>query len=293
MKNIKPYLLASRPKTLPAALAPVIMGTAMAFADGKGHWPSAILAALGAVFIQIGTNYANDYYDFVKGTDDHKTRLGPTRATAAGMVRPRAMRNAFIIAFTLAAVAGIYLLVRAGWPVAVIGLFSIAAGILYTGGPFPLGYNGLGDIFVFIFFGIIAVVGTYYVQALHVNALVFIAAIAPGLFSVAILAVNNLRDVNDDRPGGKRTIPVVFGERIGRLEYLLCLLIACLVPLILVLITGDHYFVLLASLVFLPALPAIRFIYREKPSRVYNKILATTGQLLFLFSVVFSIGWLL
>lgn len=291
--TLKPYLLAARPKTLPAALAPVIIGTAMAFADGAGHWPSAVLAAFGALMIQIGTNYANDYYDFVKGSDDHKTRLGPTRATAAGWVTPSAMRNAFIIAFGLAVVAGIYLLVRGGWPVLAIGVFSIAAGILYTGGPYPLGYNGLGDIFVFFFFGLVAVGGTYYIQALQINYLVLIAGVAPGLMSTAILAVNNLRDVVDDRASGKRTLPVLFGETFGRLEYVLCMLIGFLVPILLILLTRDHVLSAISSLAFFLTIPSIRIIYVEKPGRIYNKVLASTGQLLFLFSILFAIGWLL
>lgn len=291
--NFKPYILASRPKTLPAALAPVFIGTALAYAAGKGHRLSALLAALAALLIQIGTNYANDYYDYVKGSDDHKTRLGPLRATAAGLVKPAAMRNAFIAAFSLATLVGIYLLIRGGWPVILIGLFSIAAGILYTGGPYPLGYNGLGDIFVFVFFGLVAVAGTFYVQALEMNVIVVVAGVAPGLMSTAILAVNNLRDVHDDRLSGKRTLPVLFGERFGRLEYILCLLLACLVPIFLVSVTGKHHFSLAASAVFFLAVPSIRIIYREKPSRRYNEVLAKTGQLLFLFSLLFSIGWLL
>ncbi len=292
VKSFKPYILAARPKTLPAAVAPVIIGTAMAFADGHGHWPSALLAAFGALMLQIGTNYANDYYDFVKGSDDHATRLGPTRATAAGLVTPQAMRHAFILVFALAVLGGIYLLVRGGWPVVFIGVFSIAAGILYTGGPYPLGYNGLGDIFVFIFFGLIAVGGTYYVQALDFNRFVLLAGVAPGLMSTAILAVNNLRDVADDKISGKRTLPVLFGESFGRLEYVLCLLLAGLVPLVLVILTRDHFWSIVAAGVFFLAIPSIRFIYAEKPSRLYNKVLATTGRLLFLYSLLFGIGWL-
>ncbi|MBN1467026.1 1,4-dihydroxy-2-naphthoate polyprenyltransferase [candidate division KSB1 bacterium] len=290
--NLRPYLLASRPKTLPAALAPVIIGTAMAFADGGGHWPSALLAAFGAIMIQIGTNYANDYYDYIKGSDDQQTRLGPLRATAAGLVTPRAMRNAFIIAYAIAAAAGIYLLVRAGWPVLIIGALSILFGILYTGGPFPLGYNGLGDIFVFVFFGLVAVAGIYYVQTLGINALVLMAGIAPGLMSTAILAVNNLRDIDNDKRTGKRTLPVVLGASLGRLEYVLCLSIACCMPILLVILTGDHFFSISAGIVIFFAVPQIRTLYREQPGGVYNTVLARTGQLLVLFSVLFSIGWL-
>lgn len=290
--NIKPWLLASRPKTLPAALAPVLIGTAMAIADGKAHWLSAALAAFGALMIQIGTNYANDYFDFVKGSDS-RDRLGPTRATAAGWVTPQAMKRAYMIVFGLAALAGLYLLWRAGWPVLVIGVFSIAAGIMYTGGPFPLGYNGLGEIFVFIFFGLIAVGGTYYVQALEINGLVILAGVAPGLFSTAILTVNNLRDVREDRRSGKHTLPVVLGERFGRIEYVLSVILACLVPIVLVLLSGAHYVSLVALLAGLLAIPSIRILYREPPGRVYNEVLAQTGKVLLVYSILFSMGWVL
>ena len=291
--NFKPYLLASRPKTLPAAIAPVFIGTAMAFSDNAGHWPSALLAAFCALMIQIATNYANDYYDHIKGTDDQETRLGPTRATAAGLVKPRAMRTAFILTFGFAALAGIYLIVRGGWPVVAIGLLSILFGILYTGGPFPLGYNGLGDIFVFIFFGLVAVGGTYYVQALDINATVLMAGIAPGLLSTAILAVNNLRDIHNDRKAGKRTLAVMCGESFGRLQYVLLLALAFLMPFVLVIMAGKHHYACIASAVSLFAIPLVRTIYREPPGRVYNTVLAGTGRLLFLFSLLFSIGWLL
>ncbi len=290
--TIKPWLLSSRPKTLPAALAPVLIGTAMAFADGKVHWLSAALAAFGALMIQIGTNYANDYFDFVKGSDAHD-RLGPTRATAAGWVTPQAMKRAYMIVFGLAALAGLYLLWRAGWPVLVIGVFSITAGIMYTGGPFPLGYNGLGELFVFIFFGLVAVGGTYYVQALQINWLVVLAGIAPGLFSTAILTVNNLRDVREDRRSGKHTLPVVWGERFGRLEYVLSVVLACLVPIVLVLLTGAHYFSIAAVFAGFLAIPSIRILYREQPGRIYNLVLAQTGKVLLVYSILFSIGWIL
>jgi len=264
----------------------------MAFADQRGHWISAIFAALAALFIQIATNYANDYYDFVKGSDKAE-RLGPTRATAAGWVSPHAMKRAFIIVFALAALCGIYLFIRAGWPVLVIGVFSIAAGILYTGGPYPIGYHGLGDLFVFFFFGLVAVGGTYYVQTLHMNAPVILAGVAPGLFSTAILTVNNLRDIENDKHSGKRTLPVLLGSRMGRLEYVLCIIAAGLTPLFLILLTKTHYWTAMASLILIAAIPSIRLIYTQPPSKRYNNVLAATGQLLFGYSILFALGWLL
>ncbi|MCH7783451.1 1,4-dihydroxy-2-naphthoate octaprenyltransferase, partial [candidate division KSB1 bacterium] len=180
------WITASRPKTLWAAIAPVLIGTSMAAGDGMIHLPSALAALTAAVLIQIGANFANDYYDFQKGADNEQ-RIGPLRATQAGIVTPGAMKRAFILVFLLAFIMGIYLIWRGGLPIFVIGVVSILFGILYTGGPFPLGYLGLGDIAVLLFFGPVAVGGTYYVQALNINGLVIIAGFAPGLISGAIL----------------------------------------------------------------------------------------------------------
>ncbi|RMF56518.1 MAG: 1,4-dihydroxy-2-naphthoate octaprenyltransferase, partial [Calditrichaeota bacterium] len=201
MKQWKVWLMASRPRTLGAAIAPVLMGLSMAYADMGLHMPSAIATLICALLIQIGTNFANDYYDFVQGADTGE-RLGPTRATQAGLVTPQAMKKAFIMVFSVAFLIGLYLIWRGGWPIFLIGVLSILFGILYTGGPYPLGYNGLADIFVLIFFGPVAVGGTYYLQTLQINGLVLIAGLAPGLISTALLTVNNLRDVITDRQAG-------------------------------------------------------------------------------------------
>lgn len=290
---IRPWLLAARPKTLPAAIAPVLIGTALAFAEGRGHWLSAMLAAICSLLLQIGANYANDYFDFIKGTDSPQ-RLGPTRATAAGWVSPQAMLRAFIIVFALAACSGIYPLIRGGLPVLLIGIFSIIAAVLYTGGPKPLGYIGLGDLFVFIFFGLIAVSGTYYIQTLSLNRIVVWAACAPGLLSTAILTVNNLRDVENDAIAGKRTLPVLFGSAFGRLEYLICLITACIVvPLGLVLFDKSHAFILISSATLLFSLRPLKILYHQPPGPRYNQVLGQTGMLLLIFSMLFSIGLLL
>jgi len=221
------WILASRPKTLAAAIAPVIIGCAMAYADNAFHWLAALAALFGSVMIQIGTNFANDYFDFKKGTDTHE-RIGPVRVTQAGLVKPVTMKRAIAIAFGLAFLAGIYLVWRGGLPVIGIGLLSILFGILYTAGPLPLGYNGLGDIFVFLFFGLVAVGGTYYVQALTITPEAIIAGAAPGFWSVGILTVNNLRDIDNDRKGGKKTLAARFGRTFARSEYVMCVLGACL-----------------------------------------------------------------
>lgn len=289
--KIKIWLSAARPKTLPAAAAPVIIGTALAYSAGSMHIISAIAALTGALFIQIGTNFANDYFDYKKGSD-RADRLGPTRATHAGLVSPSAMKKATAIAFLAALLIGIYLVYRGGWPIVIIGLLSILFGLLYTGGPAPIGYIGLGDLFVFIFFGPIAVGGTYFVQTLEINQLVITAGIPPGLFSVAILVVNNLRDIESDRISGKKTLAVRFGETFSRLEYLLCIVIATMTPFYLYLMQPGHIYSLLGCLVLILALPSIRSVFIDRGATL-NDTLAATGRLLFLYSLNFSIGWLL
>ena len=284
------WVSAARPKTLWAAVAPVLIGTAMAYEANSGHWPSALAALLGAVLIQIGTNFANDYFDFKKGADQYE-RLGPTRATQAGLVTPRTMKAAAVVTFSLAILVGIYLVWRGGWPIIVIGLLSIFFGVLYTAGPYPLGYYGLGDVFVLIFFGPVAVGGTYYVQALSINEMVLLAGLSPGLFSVAILTVNNLRDIRSDSLAGKNTLAVRFGQTFARMEYLLSVLIASFLPVIFYIATQKHHYAIATVLVPIAAIPSIRSVFGKAEGRALNNVLAATGKLLLLYSVVFSIGW--
>lgn len=288
-----PWWQAARPKTLWASAAPVVVGTAMALADGTFHAPSAICALLGALLIQIGTNYANDYFDYVKGTDTGE-RIGPVRATQAGLVSPQAMKRATAFVFLLALVPGGYLVWRGGWPLVAIGLISILCGILYTAGPVPLGYVGLGDLFVLVFFGPVAVGGTYYVQALGVTPEVLVAGLGPGLLSVALLTVNNLRDIDGDRAAGKRTLAVRFGRTFARAEYVAALLLACAgVPLFLWTHSGGHGFVLISVLALAVAAPTIRVVLTRTEGPALNGALAHTGRLLLVFSALFSMGWLL
>ncbi len=286
------WLLAARPKTLWAAVAPVLMGTGMAFADHGFHPWAAVAALFGAVMIQVGTNYANDYFDHIKGSDTSE-RLGPTRATAAGLVTPSQMKRATIIVFVLAALAGAYLVWRGGWPILVIGLVSILLGVLYTGGPKPIGYVGLGDLFVLVFFGPVAVAGTYYVQTLTFSMSAVIAGLAPGLFSVAILTVNNLRDVDNDARAGKRTLAVRFGKRFARREYVCCLLLAAAVPVWLVFGDGGKLTALTAVAAVLLGVPAMLKVLNGHDGPALNMVLAKTGQLLLLYSLLFTIGWIL
>ena len=288
---MNPWLLAIRPRTLPAAIAPVLIGTAMALRDGILHIPSALLACLCALFIQIGTNLANDYYDFIKGTD--KNRIGPTRVTQAGLIAPQTVKKAFWLFFGLAAVCACLLLGRGGWPIAVIGIFSIISGLLYTAGPYPLGYLGLGEIFVLIFFGPVAVAGTYYVQTLDMTLPVLLAGLASGLISAAILAVNNLRDKEGDARSHKRTLAVRFGLKFARLEFALCLIGAALIPVILVSLTQDFFYSLAGCLIIVPSIPVIKVVNSRTDGPALNKALADTGKILFIYSILFSLGWIL
>jgi 1,4-dihydroxy-2-naphthoate polyprenyltransferase len=284
------WFKSTRPRTLPAASAPVIIGIALAFYENKINLFIAIFTLLAALLIQIGTNFANDYFDFVKGTDTDK-RIGPVRHIQAGLIKKNEMLAAFIIAFAAASVLGVFLVIRGGYPVLLVGIFAIIFGILYTAGPAPLGYVGLGDIFVFIFFGIISVTGTYYLQLFKINPVVLIASLAPGFLSVAILTANNIRDIKTDKEAGKRTLIVRFGYNFGLFEYLFCIIAAHLVPVILVLVTKSHYFSLISALTVIMAIKPVKIILSHPEPKYLIPVLGKTGQILFIFSILFSIGW--
>ncbi|HET8866136.1 MAG TPA: 1,4-dihydroxy-2-naphthoate polyprenyltransferase [Gracilimonas sp.] len=286
------WIEAARPQTLAAAIVPVLVGASLAFQSGLLNWPNTIVALACAMLIQIGTNFANDYFDFVKGSDTDE-RIGFRRATAAGLTTPKQMLNATIMTMTLAFFLGLYLVWSAGWIILIIGLLSLLFGILYTGGPFPLGYNGLGDLFVFIFFGIVAVMTTYYVNALEWSESSFWASLAVGALCVNILVVNNLRDVEQDKISGKKTLGVLFGENILKIEYTLMILLAYAIP--------PHFFVQFdySIWIFLPilALPlAAYYVYRiwtEEDKKQLNPMLEKTSQFMVLFGLLFSIGIML
>lgn len=284
--------MAIRPKTLTAAVAPVLIGTAMAFGDGIHHLPTAFLCLFGAILIQIGTNLANDYFDFKKGTDD-VDRIGPTRVTQAGLISPEVVKFAFILTFVLSALVCIALVIRGGWPIAVIGILSIISGILYTAGPKPLGYMGLGDVFVFVFFGPVAVAGTYYVQSFEMNMAVILAGVAPGLISAGILTVNNLRDIVGDKKSGKKTLAVRFGRSFAQSEYLFSMIAASLVPVLIYALIQDHLPILMGTVVSLLAIPIMKKVLVSTDGPALNLALAKTGKLLLIYSVLFSIGWIL
>lgn len=289
--TIKNWMLACRPKTLPAAVAPVVMATAMAFGDGLWHWPTALVCLLTAVTIQIGTNLANDYYDFKKGTDTVE-RVGPVRVTQAGLIKPQTVRNAFILVFALTMTGFLILVGRGGWPIGILGVICILSGIFYTAGPRPLGYLGLGDIFVLVFFGPVAVAGTYYVQTYELNYAVILAGLGPGLISVAILAVNNYRDIEGDRRSGKKTLAVRFGPLFGQYEYAVSLTLAALLPVVIYMLIHDHVAIMYAAGIALLSLPGIHTVFSTTDGARLNATLGFTGKILLVYSILFSIGWI-
>lgn len=282
------WILAARPKTLPAALTPVLVGTALAIHDGVFALLPALAAALGSLLLQIGSNFANDYFDYFKGADT-PDRLGPTRVTASGLITPTDLRWGMVVVFGLAALVGIYLIVVGGWPILVVGVAAILAAILYTGGPFPFGYYGLGDLFVFLFFGLVAVCGTYWVQALALSWPVVMAAVPPGLLVTAVLVVNNLRDIDTDRRAGKYTLAVRLGRTGTRSEYTILIAAAYVLPLLLWWIYDFHPLVLLPWLTLPLAVRLLRQIWRDQ-GRPLNKALAGTAQLGLIFSLALAIG---
>ena len=286
--NPKAWLSAIRPRTLPAAAAGVIMGSALAWRDGFFRLDGALSCLLAALLLQIGSNLANDVFDFERGTDTHE-RLGPLRVTQSGWLRPSQVKIGMIVVFALAALFGLYLAWLGGWPIIIIGIAAILAAIAYTGGPFPLGYHGLGDLFVFIFFGLASVAGTYYVQVGFVSAAAWWMTIPPGLIITAILVVNNLRDLENDRKAGKRTLAVMLGAQATKYQYLLCMIIAYLILPFAALIGVIPWFSLAAWLSLPIAVRATRLVFAER-GRPLNAALAGTGQTALLFGILFWIG---
>lgn len=285
------WVLAARPKTLPAALAPVLLGATIAVADNRfAFWP-ALAALTGALLLQIGSNLANDYFDHQKGADT-PDRLGPTRVTAAGLLAPHAVRTGMLVVLGLAALIGVYLVIVGGLPILIIGVASLAAAVAYTGGPKPFGYLGLGDLFVFLFFGPIAVAGTYYVQAHTITPALLVASLPMGALITNILVVNNLRDIDTDRRAGKMTLAVRLGRTGARMEYGALLAIAYVTPLILWMGGGSLW--LLAPFVTLPI--AVRLgltIQRAEDGPTLNAALAGSARLALLYAVALAFGFLL
>jgi len=286
--QLRAWVMAARPPTLPAAIVPVLVGSAVAYAQGAFR-PLPFLAALvAALLIQVGTNFANDYFDYRKGADTAE-RLGPTRVTQSGLISPEAVLRGTALVFGLAALIGLYLIAVGGWPILVIGALSIAAGVLYTAGPFPLGYNGLGDLFAFVFFGLVAVAGTAYLHLGAVPLAALFYAVPVAMLVTAILVVNNLRDVDTDRAAGKRTLAVIFGRGFARAEYAALTLGAyLLLPIGFALGLASAWSLL--PLLTLPlAAPLVRTMLTETGPAL-NAALKGTGRLHLFFGVLLALG---
>ena len=303
LSGTRAWLAAARPQTLPAAAAPIVVGGGLAWADGVFAFGPLLAAFVGAALIQIGTNFANDYYDAIQGADT-EAREGFTRVTQSGIIAPERVKQAMYLTFAAAIVVGSYLVYIGGLPILIIGLVSVASGIAYTGGPYPLGYHGLGDLFVFVFFGVIAVMGTYYVQAAAVIAsplsttippgtitwTAFLASLPVAAISTNILVVNNIRDRKEDATTGKRTLAVRFGYRMSRLEYTGLFALAYLVPVWLWVADSWSPAVLLPLLTLPIAVLVTRTVWMNTSGAALNPALETTGKLLAAYSLLFGVG---
>lgn len=284
------WFSASRPRTLPAAVAPVLAASALAWRDGDFDGPAAFICLAFALLIQIGTNFANDYYDFVKGADTAE-RVGPRRAVASGLVRPATMKRVMIAVFVLAFATGLTLLGYGGWPLLVIGLASIVCGVAYTGGPYPLGYNGLGDVFVFVFFGLVAVGATYYVQAGMISSEAWIIGAGIGALAANILVVNNYRDVETDARAGKRTLVVRFGRRFALAQFVAAHGIAC--GALLAVALGEWHPLAVAAgaaICVTAAWIQTRRLSRAAGPAELIRLLGATGMYLALYALVLATG---
>ncbi|HEX9480970.1 MAG TPA: 1,4-dihydroxy-2-naphthoate polyprenyltransferase, partial [Solirubrobacteraceae bacterium] len=289
MGAVRIWLMAARLRTLPAAVAPVLVGTSLALGDGDFHPLAFVAALLGAVFIQVGTNLSNDYSDARRGADT-EDRLGPVRVTAGGLVPPGQVLVATYVTFGLAVACGAYLIAVAGWELLAVGAASILAGVLYTGGPRPYGYEGLGELFVFLFFGIVAVAGSYYVQVQKLPWEAFVCAVPVGLLASAILVVNNVRDLETDRRAGKRTLAVRLGRERTRGLYVAMLLLAFATAPVTWWAGSMTAWLLLPWLAAPLAVRLSQVVRTRVDGPSLNAALAGTGQLQLLFCLLFSAG---
>lgn len=286
--SARAWLLASRPATLTAAVAPVLVGTAVAHHEGQVQALPLAATLFGASALQIASNFANDVFDHEKGADTEE-RLGPTRAVQAGLLTARQMKKGLGVALAFALAVGVYLAVHAGWPIVVIGLLSMASAVAYTGGPYPLGYHGLGDVFVMIFFGFVAVCGTTFVQLGTVPTLALIAALPLGCVTTNILVVNNLRDRETDARAGKRTLAVRWGRRGAEIEFVGLYALAYLSPLWLLFMRGFGPWILLPWVTLQVAIKNVRGILRVE-GRALNTHLVRSAKLVFFFGATFALG---
>jgi 1,4-dihydroxy-2-naphthoate octaprenyltransferase len=283
------WLMAARPRTLPAAIAPVLVGTSLAIADGVYHPLAFVAALLGAIFIQVGTNLSNDYSDARRGADT-EDRLGPVRVTAGGLVPPRQVLVATYVSFGLAVLFGVYLVAVAGPELLAVGAASILAGVLYTGGPRPYGYDGLGELFVFLFFGIVAVSGSYFVQVKTLHWQAFALAVPVGLLATAILAVNNIRDLETDRRAGKRTLAVRLGRAHARMLFVVIVAGAFVTAQIPWIVGSLSPWLVLTLLAIPLAIPVVRAVRTRTDGPSLNAALAGSGKLQLAFCILLAAG---
>ena len=282
------WLMAIRPRTLPAGAAPVVLGLGLAWEKSVCVW-AALATLFCCILMQVGANLVNDYFDYVHGVDD-RDRLGPDRMTQKGLIAPHHMRAGIVICFGLAVLLGAALVLRGGWPIAGIGLISIVAAYLYTGGPLPLSYLGMGEVLAFIFFGPIAVGGTYYLQTLEVSPHVLLAGLGPGFLSAMLMSVNNLRDTASDTRTGKRTVAVMIGEFRARQFSLGLLVAAGLVALFFFIHHPADWPVLAAPTASLLYSKHWKALYSGPVDKSLNQVLAATGQYMFVYSLLFAVG---
>jgi 1,4-dihydroxy-2-naphthoate polyprenyltransferase len=288
MTPMQIWMSASRPKTLPAAAAPVLAASALAWHDGLFHWGPALACLLTALLLQIAANLANDLFDFQRGTDT-PDRLGPLRVTQAGLLTSNQVKAGLAVCFTLSALLGLYVAFVSSWLILLIGVFAIIAALAYSGGPLPYGYYGLGELGVFLFFGLAAVCGTYYGQAVTLTPAVFLIAAAMGFISTAILVVNNMRDIETDNAGGKRTLSVLFGRTFTKWEYCSLIGLGYFIPVILWLAGLSNPWIFLTFLSMPFAFRACLNVTRLT-GRALNAVLAETGRLELLFAIFMSLG---
>lgn len=284
--GVAAWIGAARPRTLPAAVVPVVVGLALAAREGSLDLGVAAATLLAAILIQIGTNLANDYYDFVAGADTSE-RLGPRRITQAGLAAPATVRAAAFAVLGAAGVAGLWLVAVGGWPILLIGVCSLIAAVAYTGGPYPLAYHGLGDVFVFVFFGLVAVNGTVLLQTGEVTALSLAVSVPVACLATAILVVNNLRDIATDARAGKRTLAVRIGAAATRVQYATLLIVPFAVAFLLAQVAGPALLVTLAAVPF--AVRELRALY-QRDGAALNASLAGTARLHLIFGVLLAIG---
>lgn len=282
------WVLAIRPRTLPAAVAPVLVGTAAAIADRQFVFIVAVAAGMVALLLQIGVNLANDYFDYKHGFDT-ADRLGPLRVTQSGLLQPASVKKAMIIVLCVAGAVGLLLAVIAGWPVLAIGLTCILAALAYSGGPFPLASHGLGDLFVFIFFGLVAVCGTYFVQTGNLTVQVVQYSIPIGLLITAILVINNLRDIPTDLKTGKNTLAVKIGQQATRMEYLALIMGAYILPALWFLSRKFPIWILL-PLLSLPLAAVLVNKVRDADGTALNPVLGGTASLSLAYSLLLAVG---